>query len=46
MRVCRFALKADVQAQPRLGLLEDGGVRDVTAATEALPGLRWPLTRR
>lgn len=43
MRVCRFALKADVQAQPRLGLLEDGGVRDVTAATEALPGLRWPL---
>lgn len=43
MRVCRFALKADVQAQPRLGVLEEGGVRDVTAATEALPGLRWPL---
>lgn len=43
MRICRFTLKADAQAQPRLGLLEDAGVRDVTAGTEALPALRWPL---
>lgn len=43
MRICRFALKADAGATPRLGLLEDGGVRDVTAATDELPSLRWPL---
>lgn len=43
MRICRFTAKADGGAQPRLGLLEDGGVRDVTAATEQLPALRWPL---
>lgn len=43
MRICRFTLKADSEARPRLGLLEEGGVRDVTAVTEELPGLRWPL---
>jgi 2-keto-4-pentenoate hydratase/2-oxohepta-3-ene-1,7-dioic acid hydratase in catechol pathway len=43
MRICRFTVKADSEARPRLGVLEDGGVRDVTAATEDLPGLRWPL---
>jgi 2-keto-4-pentenoate hydratase/2-oxohepta-3-ene-1,7-dioic acid hydratase in catechol pathway len=43
MRICRFTLKSDASAAPRLGLLEDGGVRDVTAATDALPALRWPL---
>jgi 2-keto-4-pentenoate hydratase/2-oxohepta-3-ene-1,7-dioic acid hydratase in catechol pathway len=43
MRICRFTLKADAGAEPRLGLLEEGGVRDVTAATDTLPSLRWPL---
>jgi 2-keto-4-pentenoate hydratase/2-oxohepta-3-ene-1,7-dioic acid hydratase in catechol pathway len=43
MRICRFTLKADAEARPRLGLFEDGGVRDVTAVAEALPALRWPL---
>lgn len=43
MQICRFTLKADSEARPRLGLLEDGGVRDVTAATDELPALRWPL---
>jgi 2-keto-4-pentenoate hydratase/2-oxohepta-3-ene-1,7-dioic acid hydratase in catechol pathway len=43
MKICRFTLKADPEARPRLGLLADDGVRDVTAATEELPSLRWPL---
>lgn len=43
MRLCRFTLKDDATARPRLGLLEESGVREVTAATDALPGLRWPL---
>ena len=43
MRICRFTLVDDPSARPRLGLLEDGGVRDVTGATDVLPGLRWPL---
>ena len=47
MRICRYTLKSDTAgvgaAQPRLGLLEEGGVRDVTAATDQLPTLRWPL---
>jgi 2-keto-4-pentenoate hydratase/2-oxohepta-3-ene-1,7-dioic acid hydratase in catechol pathway len=43
MRICRFTLNSDPDARPRLGLMEEGGVRDVTAATDALPGLRWPL---
>lgn len=41
MRICRFVeLGSTVE---RLGLLEDSGVRDVTAATEILPPQRWPL---
>jgi 2-keto-4-pentenoate hydratase/2-oxohepta-3-ene-1,7-dioic acid hydratase in catechol pathway len=43
MHICRFVLKADPQALPRLGVLDDDGLRDVTAVTERLPGLRWPL---
>jgi 2,4-didehydro-3-deoxy-L-rhamnonate hydrolase len=43
MRICRFTLRSEADAKPRLGLMEDGGIRDVTAATEALPSLRWPL---
>lgn len=43
MRICRFTRVDDAGAAPRLGVLEEGGVRDVTAATDALPSLRWPL---
>ncbi|MGB8365943.1 MAG: fumarylacetoacetate hydrolase family protein [Rhizomicrobium sp.] len=43
MRICRFTLKADAGAQPRLGLMEDDGIRDITPITDALPALRWPL---
>ena len=42
MRFCRFALKSDA-ATPRVGIYDEAGIRDVTAATEALPTLRWPL---
>ena len=55
MRICRFTLKTDTEpeadigakadtgAQPRLGLLEEAGIRDITEITEELPSLRWPL---
>jgi 2-keto-4-pentenoate hydratase/2-oxohepta-3-ene-1,7-dioic acid hydratase in catechol pathway len=43
MRICRFTLNDDAGGEPRLGLLEEGGVRDVTAVTRELPSLRWPL---
>ncbi|PLK26367.1 fumarylacetoacetate hydrolase family protein [Novosphingobium sp. TH158] len=42
MRICRFVLP-ETPDQPRLGLLEGDAVRDVTAATDVLPDLRWPL---
>ncbi len=42
MRICRFILKADAQARPRLGLMGADGVRDVTAVADELPPLRWP----
>ncbi|MCE7796318.1 fumarylacetoacetate hydrolase family protein [Sphingobium sufflavum] len=28
---------------PRVGLYDEGGIRDVTAVVEALPALRWPF---
>jgi len=43
MKICRFTRNDDAAATPRLGLLEDDIVRDVTAATEVLPPLAWPL---
>jgi 2,4-diketo-3-deoxy-L-fuconate hydrolase len=43
MKICRFTLKADASAKPRLGLMAEDGIRDVTAVTEELPSLRWPL---
>jgi 2,4-diketo-3-deoxy-L-fuconate hydrolase len=43
MRICRFTLRSDSAATPRLGLIEERGIRDVTAVTESLPALRWPL---
>ncbi|MBW8785306.1 MAG: fumarylacetoacetate hydrolase family protein [Novosphingobium sp.] len=42
MRICRF-VPVGGSAEPRLGLLEEGGVRDVTEVTAQLPSLRWPL---
>jgi len=36
MRLCRFG-------EGRLGLVEDAGVRDVTAALDVLPSYRYPL---
>ncbi len=43
MRICRFTSNSDASAAPRLGVVADDGVHDVTAATDALPNLRWPL---
>jgi 2-keto-4-pentenoate hydratase/2-oxohepta-3-ene-1,7-dioic acid hydratase in catechol pathway len=43
MRLCRFTLKNDATKQPRLGLLEDAGIRDVTDVAASLPALHWPL---
>jgi 2,4-didehydro-3-deoxy-L-rhamnonate hydrolase len=40
MRICRYTLNG---GPPRLGLLEEGGVRDATAAADMLPAQRWPL---
>jgi len=36
MRLCRFG-------EDRLGMVEDGSVRDVTAALDVLPAYRYPL---
>ncbi|MFA7601476.1 MAG: fumarylacetoacetate hydrolase family protein [Novosphingobium sp.] len=43
MKICRFTLRDDSAATPRLGVVEDDGVHDVTGAAEALPPLRWPV---
>jgi 2,4-didehydro-3-deoxy-L-rhamnonate hydrolase len=43
MKICRFIRKDDADRHPRLGLLGEDGIRDVTAATDALSPLRWPL---
>jgi 2-keto-4-pentenoate hydratase/2-oxohepta-3-ene-1,7-dioic acid hydratase in catechol pathway len=43
MKICRYVRKGEAGAPPRLGLLGEDGVRDVTAVTDALPDLRWPL---
>ena len=45
MRICRFTLNSDASAAPRLGIADDAGIHDVTAAADALPALRWPLPR-
>jgi 2-keto-4-pentenoate hydratase/2-oxohepta-3-ene-1,7-dioic acid hydratase in catechol pathway len=41
MHICRFKLAGDTK--PRVGLLGDDGIRDVTAVADALPPMRWPL---
>lgn len=43
MKICRYIANNDPARAPRLGLWTDEGIRDVTAVTEALPALRWPL---
>jgi 2-keto-4-pentenoate hydratase/2-oxohepta-3-ene-1,7-dioic acid hydratase in catechol pathway len=43
MQICRFTLKSDPDATPRLGILGSDGIRDVTSVTDDLPSLRWPL---
>jgi 2,4-diketo-3-deoxy-L-fuconate hydrolase len=43
MKICRFVEKTDSQQLGRLGLLGEEGIRDITAATELLPPLRWPV---
>ena len=43
MRICRFTLKADTAAAPKVGVYDEAGIRDVTAAVDTLPALRWPL---
>jgi 2,4-didehydro-3-deoxy-L-rhamnonate hydrolase len=43
MRICRYSLKTDAEARPRLGLLEPDGIHDVTAIADELAPLRWPL---
>lgn len=43
MKICRFTLNSDSAATPRVGVVEDDGVHDVTKVTEALPPLRWPV---
>lgn len=43
MKICRFIVRSDPEQSPRLGLWAEDGIRDVTAATESLPALRWPL---
>ncbi len=43
MRLCRFTLKTDAGQQPRLGVMGEDGIRDVTTVADSLPPLRWPL---
>jgi 2,4-diketo-3-deoxy-L-fuconate hydrolase len=43
MRICRFTLRSDTSAQPRVGLMQEDGIREVTPAVAELPALRWPF---
>lgn len=43
MRICRFTLKSDADKRPRVGVMADDGIRDVTAVADTLPPYRWPL---
>lgn len=42
MKICRFTLKSDTEARPRLGVMDDDGIRDVTSVAETLPAQTWP----
>lgn len=41
MRICRFTFAAS--NAPRVGVVLDGAVHDVTQVLDQLPSLRWPL---
>ena len=43
MKICRFSLKNDASAAPRVGVMEGDVIRDVTAVLDELPAMRWPL---
>lgn len=43
MQICRFVEMDDAKASPRVGLLDGDVIHDVTAVTQALPALHWPL---
>jgi 2,4-didehydro-3-deoxy-L-rhamnonate hydrolase len=43
MRICRFSLRSDAAALPRVGIYDEAGIRDVTAVVDKLPALRWPF---
>jgi len=43
MRICRYTLPDDPASQPRLGVMDEEGIRDVTAAAQTLAPQRWPL---
>ena len=43
MRICRFTLRSDAEARPRLGVMDASGISDVTSVAEELPALHWPL---
>lgn len=44
MKICRYTLKSDHAGRdPRVGVMEEAGVRDVTPVVDRLPPQRWPL---
>jgi 2-keto-4-pentenoate hydratase/2-oxohepta-3-ene-1,7-dioic acid hydratase in catechol pathway len=43
MKLCRFKRRGDAERTPRLGVMARDGIHDVTAATEQLASMRWPL---
>lgn len=43
MKICRYIANDDSARRPRLGLWREDGIHDVTAVTDSLPALRWPL---
>ena len=43
MRICRYTLPDAPASQPRLGVMDEEGIRDVTAAAQTLAPQRWPL---
>jgi 2,4-didehydro-3-deoxy-L-rhamnonate hydrolase len=43
MKVCRFLASDLPGGQPRLGVMDERGIRDVTAAVDLLAPQRWPF---
>ncbi len=42
MKICRFRVKDDASAKPRIGVVSEHGFHDVTAITDKLPQQSWP----